>query len=162
MAPPHVQGRWGQLDGLMASQSTLCPELEQPECQAELGWAKLLPSGEWAHMHAAWAARALVLSDTCTSMHGLRAQLPPLSAAHKPPAAIWPWLFSGDPGNLQLEEGSAWRGLGNLETTATKTEKKYNFSLYPQSCLSHLTQEWHASRESPLKSVLEKKDYIVM
>lgn len=152
----------GSWKGLMASQSTLCPELEQPKCQAELGWAKLLPSGEWAHVHAAWAARALVLSDTCTSMHGLCAQLPPLSAAHKPPAAIWPWLFSGDSGNLQLEDGSAWRGLGSLETTATKTEKKYNFSLYPQPCLSHLTQEWHASRESPLKSVLEKKDYIEM
>lgn len=107
VAPPHVQGHWGQPDGLTASRSTLHPELEQLKCQAELGWAKLLPSGEWAHVHAAWAARAPGLSDVCASTRRLHAQLPRLSAAHKPPAAVWPWPFSGDPGNLQPEEGSA-------------------------------------------------------
>lgn len=122
-ARPHMQGHWGQPNELTASQSTLCPELDQLKCQAELGGDELLPSGEQAHVHASWAMRASGLSDACASMHGLHAQLPWLSAAHKPPAAIWPWLFPGDPGNLWPEERSVRSQLGGLGTTAAKTEK---------------------------------------
>lgn len=129
-APPHVQGHWEQPDGLMAFCPTPCPELEQSKCQAELGRDELLPCREEAHVCAAWAARAPGPSDACSGSPRLRARLPRPSAAHKP-AAVWHRPCSGDPANLQPGERSACTQLSSLGTTAAKTGKTPNFSLYP-------------------------------
>ena len=149
-----MQRHCGRPSGLTAPRPAPHPELEQPKCQAELGQAKLLPSGEQAHVRAAWAARAPGPSDACAAGPGcvLSCRGHQLLAHRRLPFGLG-WSRETNE-TCGLKKGLAADSLVISEQQPPKL-KKYGFSLHPQPCLSHLTWEQHSSRESPLKCVLE-------